>query len=83
MNSCHIHFVGACLSYEPIEGSDSIFSDFNTTTCKHLKAGPREYIEISKVKIDPSCIPDAHSHVSIQMIGFLVVTFFRNNFLCS
>ena len=63
--SSDVHFVGACLSYEPIEGSNSILDDFNTTTCKHLKGGPRGSIEIFKVKVDSYCIPDAHLHVRI------------------
>ena len=66
--------------YEPI-AYDSVFSDFNMTTCKNLEGGSKEYIDTIKVTIDSNCIPEVQLYVSILMIScqlyFLINLCFR------
>ena len=79
--ACHfpsIQIAGVCLTYQPID-YDSVFSDFNTTTCKHLEGGPTESLETIKVTIDSSCIPNVQLYVSVQRILLPIV--FKKNML--
>ena len=60
--------------YQPTAGANLIFGDFNATSCKHLEAGQRASVKTINANIDPDCIPDARSHVSVQLIHFLNVS---------
>ena len=73
--ACHfpsIQISGVCLTYQPID-YESVFSDFNTTTCKHLEGGPKESLETIKVAIDSSCISDVQLYVSVQVVHLPIV----------
>ena len=67
-----IQIAGVCLTYQPID-YESVFSDFNTTTCKHLEGGRTESLETIKVTIDSSCIPNVQLYVSVQIVLLPIV----------
>ena len=67
-----IQIAGVCLTYQP-QHYESVFSDFNMTTCKHLEVGPTESLETIKVAIDSSCISDAQLYVSVKVVLLPIV----------